>query len=737
MSLRTRLGNFLLGNKAAADTADTYRPGLSPIDMLNFGLVQPYIFQAYVYHENCSILCDIDITLTQETFRNGIGIEPRFVLRCRQCGHELQETADQCPSCSSDQLDEPLWAQQRFFEHLDGTSFLDRANYSGQTLQEVCENAAHHLHVADNGYLLAVKTYMFSADGSVKESFVKEIISLDPRWVEKVFDKRGVPGGRHRLCLAHRDALLGPEDYRCPECGRPTHDVTFKVVTSNNGVAYYVDDEIVHLTAFYPHPLYGTPPCYKILHEVQAYMYITGRVANYYKKGRAPGVIAVRTNNPKAIDETIKKVNLQLEKDPHAAPYFPVDNLQGSGEFMKWVPFMQDPCPDMMAVKDEVRRAICAFFGIPPMVESDTSASGGLNDEGHQITLLNRRTQREQAPFNNRAFPWMFKQFGITDLKLVLNKSEKADEKADMELRLLEDQHAQNLMNMGYDVWIEGGKYKHSDRPTEKRPPVFLPSGQADGTSLPATQGTPRPESGVPGNKGERCPNGQHSHGDYGGGRCHPEEQHHRDGERHEESERRGPRQGSYAEASEERRTASIKSIKAKGVKVENAEGAHHKVLEYVDSGLDEAVRHETPLPGRMKLDRSYAEKRRNVLGLPMAYDPEGDVLLINPDSIFLQAGTINLRGSIDTLFRKGESSTGSPLHIIRHELGHVANVKAGRSPGKEFGDEGHRKLAATVSKRAAEDPAEFVAEVFAGRLAGNQYTDEVMRLYAHYFGGK
>ncbi|NLK26642.1 MAG: hypothetical protein GX307_08745 [Euryarchaeota archaeon] len=27
--------------------------------------------------------------------------------------------------------------------------------------------------------------------------------------------------------------------------------------------------------------------------------------------------------------------------------------------------FMQDPWPDMMAVKDEVRRAICTFFGIP------------------------------------------------------------------------------------------------------------------------------------------------------------------------------------------------------------------------------------------------------------------------------------------------------------------------------------------------------------------------------------
>ena len=610
MSLRTRLGNFLLGNKAA-DTADTYRPGLSPLDMLNFGLVQPYIFQAYVYHENCSILCDIDITLTQETFRNGIGIQPRFVLRCRQCGHELQEKADKCPSCASGRLDEPLWAQQRFFEHLDGTSFLDRANYSGQTLQEVCENAAHHLHVSDNAYLLAVKSYLFDEHGSVKESFVKEILSLDPRWVEKVFDKRGVPGGRHRLCLAHRDALLGPETYSCPECGKPTHDVTFKVITSNNGIAYYVDDEIVHLTAFYPHPLYGTPPCYKILHEVQAYMYITGRVANYYKKGRAPGVIAVRSNNPKAIDETIEKVNLQLLKDPHAAPYFPVQTGpgEGSGEFMKWVPFMQDPCPDMMAVKDEVRRAICAFFGIPPMVESDTSASGGLNDEGHQITLLNRRTQREQSPFNNKAFPWLFKQFNITDLKLVLNKSEKADEKADMELQLLRNQDAQQRLAMGFIIeGIENGEYKFSERPTErKEQPVFLPSG-AEADVATSAVGTHRPESGVPSDKGDRCPHGGHSHPDYGDGRCHPESQQHRDGEHHEErGGRREQQEERYEEPSEERRTAAIKNIEARGVKVVEKESAHHKVLE-----IKQARRSSTQEPGdRLKPRRGIGKHSR------------------------------------------------------------------------------------------------------------------------------
>ncbi len=478
MSLRGRLSSILFGNKSVNDTADTYRPGLSPLDMLNFGLVQPVLFQAYVYHENCSLLSDIDITLIQETFRNGITVEPRFVLKCHQCGHELQEKAEKCPSCASLQLDAPLWAQQRFFEHLDGASFIERANYSGQTLQEVCENAAHHLHVADNAYLLAVKTYTFDDKGAVKESFVKEIISLDPRWVEKVFDKRGVPGGRHRLCLAHRDVLHGPEVKVCPICQKQTHDVTFKVVTSNNGTAYYVDDEVCHLTEFYPHPLYGTPPCFKIRLNIDAYMHIEGRVANYYKKGRAPGVIAVRTNNPKSIDETIKKVNLQLEKDPQAAPYFPVDSIQGaSGDFMKWIPFMQDPCPDMMAVKDEVRRSICAYFNIPPMVESDTQASGGLNDEGHQITLLNRRTKKDQAPFNCKAFPWLFKQFGITDLKLALEGSEVNDEKAEMELQLLEDQHAQTLKGMGFKVWIEDGEWKHSDKPEEQPQQPMLPPG--------------------------------------------------------------------------------------------------------------------------------------------------------------------------------------------------------------------------------------------------------------------
>ena len=455
-------------------------------------------------------------------------------------------------------------------------------------------------------------------------------------------------------------------------------------------------------------------------------------------------MIAVRTNNPKAIDETIRKVNLQLETDPHAAPYFPVQTGpgEGSGEFMKWVPFMQDPCPDMMAVKDEVRRAICAFFGIPPMVESDTAASGGLNDEGHQITLLNRRTQREQAPFNNKAFPWLCKQFGITDLKLVLNKSEKADEKADAELLLLDDQHARNLYDMGFDVWIEGGKWKHSDRPSEKRQPqVFQPPPRTGAMDMAASDvGTHRPGSGVPSDKGERCPGGQHSHPDYGDGRCHPEEQQHRDGEHREErGGRRESREERYEEASEERRTAAIKSIEARGVMVVEKESAHHKVLENIDAGFEESSKHGAPLPKSVMFDASFAENAGKILNIPAAYDREDDVLHVNPRSRFFQAGMMRASNFIQGGGGETYFSTGSILHIVRHELSHCAHWHHDQRSYrvKDFEDPSHRELAMSqVSTYAGEDPQEFVAETRAALLDGKKFSDDVMKLYEHYSGG-
>ena len=59
---------------------------------------------------------------------------------------------------------------------------------------------------------------------------------------------------------------------------------------------------------------------------------------------------------------------------------------------------------------------------------ADNTTSGGLNNEGMQILVTNRAVQMAQNVYNNYVFPFLIKQFGITDWNLKLPPSEEEDE---------------------------------------------------------------------------------------------------------------------------------------------------------------------------------------------------------------------------------------------------------------------------------------------------------------------
>jgi hypothetical protein len=236
--------------------------------------------------------------------------------------------------------------------------------------------------------------------------------------------------------------------------------------------------------------------------NVFAYLYIEARIKNYYEKGRPPGLIAVTTDNPAAIDENIRKVNAQMAKDPSVLPWMPVSTGQSRvGKAVDYVPFMQDPSDQMMAVKNEVRRAICSYFNVSPLFMSDVSGASGFNNQGHQITILNRAIEKGQSVYNERVLPWIVRQLGMLDWKFMLNKSEQAGEKDDAELQLLKDQHAMNLQQMGFDIWIAEGHYKHSDRPI---PQTELAVQTNAGMNLPIAESEMKRKDGEPENAGAR-----------------------------------------------------------------------------------------------------------------------------------------------------------------------------------------------------------------------------------------
>lgn len=78
----------------------------------------------------------------------------------------------------------------------------------------------------------------------------------------------------------------------------------------------------------------------------------------------------------------------------------------------------------------------------------------------------------------------------------------------------------------------------------------------------------------------------------------------------------------------------------------------------------------------------------------------------------------------------EGQLSSGSPEHIIHHEIGHAMY-----DPPDNFHNQmGERELIGQhVSKYAQMNPKEFVSEVHAGIKAGKQYPDKIMQMFHVY----
>jgi len=85
-------------------------------------------------------------------------------------------------------------------------------------------------------------------------------------------------------------------------------------------------------------------------------------------------------------------------------------------------------------MRNEFRRQIGALYGVMPLFQADVSTSGGLNNEGLQITVTNEAIEDGQAVFNDDYYPWVCDQLGITDYHIELNPHEEQDEIHDEEV---------------------------------------------------------------------------------------------------------------------------------------------------------------------------------------------------------------------------------------------------------------------------------------------------------------
>jgi len=476
-----RYSQVLAENKALSE-----RPGIGITDMAAQYRTRPVLNQAFILEERVSIFSEVVYKLKKEIFRPGIEVVPRFAKKCETCGHEMQELKTQCDRCGGTSLHDPNYGELKLWERADGSTFLERANENGQTLVEVLESFESNLDIADNGVLILPKRYFTDEEGNIEQTVVHEILSADPRNIEKIVDERAAPGGKGKVCLYHRTELQGDEKTRCSKCGRKLYDAHYRTVgVTGSPELYYIEGEVKWRSKYYPSLIYGYPPIFKCIDEATTYEWLERRVRLFYERGRAPGLVTIPTSNLPSMAKEWDRIQEKMKEDPYYIPWLAFDPEAKAA--VSYLNLMGDPSSDMLEVKKEIRERLSSRFGVSLIYQNDVGSSGGLNNEDRQISVQYDTISSGRAVFDDDVFRWLFLQFGIKDFTMRIKRTERKDQESELNKLSLIADVMEKFINLGMDVEYENGDVKVSGKPS-KRPEPAPSASPFDTAPLDAPQ---------------------------------------------------------------------------------------------------------------------------------------------------------------------------------------------------------------------------------------------------------
>jgi len=406
-----------------------------------------------IYHiVNQSVIARTCITqLKQEVFRRGYTWEKAFEAICSDCGKEHSRPVQGCLRCGSTNLKKPDVAQLEYAE-----KFIEGyVNKSEQLFIDVLRELEDDLNIMDDAYIVLVKEYFIDGNGKIRMHRIKEVYRGDPVTMAIYTDELGQRGTKGFTCVNHRGMLSTEPHDQCEECGSNLFPVHY-VNRVNGKDQYFLKGEVLHFSKYNPSRLYGMSPIITLYNNIMTLIAMENYVNSSYTKSRMPkGLLAVQTRNMDSMKSFWRAVKEKMEQDPHFIPVMGIEAENGKGA-VEWIKFMDSLKEmDYVSVKDDLRDRISAFYGVSKVFMADNTTSGGLNNEGMQILVTNRAVQMAQNVYNNYVFPFLVKQFGITDWNLTLPPSEEEDEIAVLRKREIEVNIAASTKNLGFEVEMD------------------------------------------------------------------------------------------------------------------------------------------------------------------------------------------------------------------------------------------------------------------------------------------
>ena len=434
------------------------------------------------------VLRTIHQNLRKEIFRLGYEIKENFSSKCIDCGKEFKSSTEQCDECNGSNLRDPDVEQKKLL-----VKYAKSVNDNQQDITNVSEELNDDLETIDDAYLLCTKDYYWDNEGKLLGAIPVEFLRMDPRWVRLIADKTGRPGRNQNgdyimMCLEHRNEIH-PNATACPNCGRETFPAYYRSEEPEGAYIYYTKNEICHKSKYNPSLTYGLSVIYAVWPKVVTLMNMDMYMKAYYTKQRPPkGMLFVNTPNMDSLEKAWVWATDQWKKNPHQIPPIAIEQSAGAkGNHVTFVDLMKT-LDEMQytETRNEMRRQIGAIYGVMPIFQADLSTSGGLNNEGLQITVTNRAVRDGQGLYNEGYYPWFADQLGVTDYHIELYPNEEQDRMANEELKGKQIDNAMKMQNMGYDVTLnedEEFEFDPIDEPVEKPLPMFGEPGQGQAPS--------------------------------------------------------------------------------------------------------------------------------------------------------------------------------------------------------------------------------------------------------------
>ena len=492
--------------------ADRFRRRRTPepqMPLYTTGIQEPVIVQGItipalysVASENL-ILRTVLSTLQQEIFRRGYYWDKKFHKKCIECDKEYQHDVDTCVECGGDVRDpDPN-------ETVYGRWLVNQRNSMEQNFMDVLREIEYDLNIMDDAFLILVKEYYVDPETNEVAFYrVKEILRGDPIFMRIVADKRGVRGGRYKVCPLHRNQVRGysETDNNCEICNHELEDVHHVNTGGAGKTQYYLKGEVIHVSKYNPSKLYGKSPVSTLWRQAMTLTAMDNYMYTAYSKRRVPrGLISITTDNLESMKSFWKGVDEKLERDPHYIPKVGIESQSGRGG-VNWVKFM-DTLEEMqyIAVRDEMRTRIAAFYGVSNVFMMDTGKSGGLNNEGLQILVTNRAVEFGHKVYTDHLFPRLMEEMDISDWKLTLYPNEEEDEVTRLRRDEMEVNIAQRMAQLGFkpELIEEGGRdirfiYKPMEQGMGGQPQMGGMPGGMPGGPQPIAQPGGLPSRNMP-----------------------------------------------------------------------------------------------------------------------------------------------------------------------------------------------------------------------------------------------